>query len=148
VPTVEVEFSQDMATLLGWADEVATLGVRANADTRRGAARPTGARRASALVPHERMFNQMDRLHIVQEMILAESKGARVAALEKLRPIQKEDFKGIFRAMAGCRDGAPARPADARVPADGGAARAGDRPPAALPRRIASLEEMPETLSC
>ena len=44
----------------------------------------------------------MDRLHFVQEMILADSKkAARVAALEKLRPFQKADFKGIFEAMAG-----------------------------------------------
>jgi pyruvate,orthophosphate dikinase len=102
VPTVEVEFSQDMATLLGWADEVATLGVRANADTPRDAqrARDWGAR-GIGLCRTERMFNQMDRLHIVQEMILADSRAARVAALEKLRPIQKEDFKGIFKAMAG-----------------------------------------------
>jgi pyruvate,orthophosphate dikinase len=102
VPTVEVEFSQDMATLLGWADEAATLGVRANADTPGAAqrAREWGAQ-GIGLCRTERMFNQMDRLGIVQEMILAESKAARVAALEKLRPIQKEDFKGIFKAMAG-----------------------------------------------
>jgi len=102
VPTVEVEFSQDMATLLGWADEAATLGVRANADTPRDAqrARDWGAQ-GIGLCRTERMFNQMDRLGIVQEMILAESQSARVAALEKLRPIQKEDFRGIFKAMAG-----------------------------------------------
>jgi pyruvate, orthophosphate dikinase len=102
VPTVEVEFSQDMATLLGWADEAARLQVRANADTPRDAARARewGAQ-GIGLCRTERMFNQMDRLHIVQEMILADSTAARVAALERLRPIQKDDFKGIFQAMAG-----------------------------------------------
>jgi len=102
VPTVEVEFSRDMATLLSWADEAARLGVRANADGPREArrAREWGAQ-GIGLCRTERMFNQMDRLHIVQEMILADTKQARVAALEKLRPIQKEDFKGIFKAMDG-----------------------------------------------
>jgi pyruvate,orthophosphate dikinase len=102
VPTVEVEFSQDMATLLEWGDETATLGVRANADTPRDAqrARDWGAQ-GIGLCRTERMFNQMDRLQFVQEMILADSKAARVAALEKLRPFQKADFKGIFEAMAG-----------------------------------------------
>jgi len=102
VPTVEVEFSQDMATLLEWGDEIATLGVRANADTPRDAqrARDWGAQ-GIGLCRTERMFNQMDRLQFVQEMILADSKAARVAALEKLRPFQKADFKGIFEAMAG-----------------------------------------------
>jgi pyruvate,orthophosphate dikinase len=102
VPTVDVEFTHDMATLLSWADEAARLGVRANADAPRDAqrARDWGAQ-GIGLCRTERMFNQMDRLHIVQEMILADSKPARVAALEKLRPIQTEDFKGIFKAMAG-----------------------------------------------
>ncbi len=102
VPTVEVEFSRDMATLLGWADEVATLDVRANADAPRDAqrARDYGAR-GIGLCRTERMFNQIDRLPIMQDMILADTREERVAALEKLRPIQKEDFKGIFKAMAG-----------------------------------------------
>jgi pyruvate,orthophosphate dikinase len=102
VPTVEVEFSKDMATLLSWGDEIATLGVRANADTPRDAqrARDWGAQ-GIGLCRTERMFNQMDRLQFIQEMILADSKAARVAALEKLRPFQKADFKGIFEAMAG-----------------------------------------------
>jgi len=102
VPTVEVEFSRDMATLLSWADEAARLRVRANADGPREArrAREWGAQ-GIGLCRTERMFNQMDRLHIVQEMILADTKQARVAALDKLRPIQKDDFKGIFKAMDG-----------------------------------------------
>jgi len=102
VPTVEVEFSQDMATLLGWADEASRLGVRANADAPGDAqrAREFGAQ-GIGLCRTERMFNQIDRLPIMQQMILADTKEARVAALEKLRPMQQADFKGIFKAMAG-----------------------------------------------
>ncbi|MFN7571755.1 MAG: pyruvate, phosphate dikinase [Betaproteobacteria bacterium] len=102
VPTVEVEFSQDMDTLLKWADEESRLGVRANADTPGDAARARefGAQ-GIGLCRTERMFNQSDRLPIMQEMILADTREARVAALERLRPIQKADFKGIFKAMAG-----------------------------------------------
>ena len=102
VPTVQVEFSQDMATLLAWADEAARLQVRANADTPLDAkrAREWGAQ-GIGLCRTERMFNQIDRLPVMQQMILADTKEARQAALDKLRPIQKEDFKGIFKAMAG-----------------------------------------------
>ncbi|MDZ4255471.1 MAG: pyruvate, phosphate dikinase [Sulfuritalea sp.] len=102
VPTVEAEFSEDMATLLGWADEVARLKVMANADTPDDAAR---ARKYGAmgigLCRTERMFNSSDRLPIVQEMILAETVEERQAALDRLLPIQRADFKGIFKAMKG-----------------------------------------------
>jgi pyruvate,orthophosphate dikinase len=102
VPTVEVEFSQHMATLLGWADEEARLGVRANADAPHDAqrARDYGAK-GIGLCRTERMFNQIDRLPIMQDMILADTREGRIAALEKLRPIQTEDFRGIFKAMNG-----------------------------------------------
>ncbi|MGE5337302.1 MAG: pyruvate, phosphate dikinase [Gemmatimonadota bacterium] len=148
VPTVEVEFSKDMATLLDWADESARLLVRANADTPRDAqrARDWGAR-GIGLCRTERMFNQTDRLHIVQEMILADSKEARVAALERLRPFQKDDFKGIFKAM----DGLPVTvrlldppmheflPTVAQLETEIAHLRH-------FREAIASLEEMPETL--
>ncbi len=102
VPTVEAVFSQDMETLLGWADEVARLKVMANADTPEDAAR---ARKFGAmgigLCRTERMFNSSDRLPIVQEMILAETVEERQAALDRLLPIQRADFKGIFKAMKG-----------------------------------------------
>ena len=102
VPTVEAEFSEDMETLLGWADEVARLKVMANADTPDDAVR---ARKFGAmgigLCRTERMFNSSDRLPIVQEMILAESVEERQAALDRLLPIQRADFKGIFKAMKG-----------------------------------------------
>src|SRR5512147_1213593 len=100
VPTVEAEFSEEMATLLAWADEAAQLKVMANADTPEDATR---AREFGAvgigLVRTERMFNSTDRLPIVQEMILAETPKDRQTALDRLLPIQRADFKGIFKAM-------------------------------------------------
>ena len=102
VPTVEAEFSEEMNTLLAWADEVATLKVMGNADTPEDAqrAREFGAM-GIGLCRTERMFNSTDRLPIVQEMILAETLEERQAALERLLPIQRSDFKGIFKAMKG-----------------------------------------------
>ena len=102
VPTVEAKFSEEMATLLKWADEVARLKVMANADTPEDAerARKFGAK-GIGLVRTERMFNSTDRLPIVQEMILAETLEERQAALDRLLPIQRADFKGIFKAMRG-----------------------------------------------
>jgi pyruvate,orthophosphate dikinase len=102
VPTVEPAVSEEMTTLLGWADEAARLKVMANADTPEDAAR---ARAFGAvgigLCRTERMFNGTDRLPIVQEMILAETVEERQAALDRLLPIQRADFKGIFKAMRG-----------------------------------------------
>jgi len=102
VPTVEAEFSPEMATLLGWADEVARLKVMANADTPESAAkaREFGAM-GIGLCRTERMFNGTDRLPIVQEMILAETLEQRQSALDRLLPIQRSDFTGIFKAMKG-----------------------------------------------
>ena len=102
VPTVEARFSAEMATLLGWADEVARLKVMANADTPADAirAREFGAT-GIGLVRTERMFNSTDRLPIMQEMILAETREERQAALDRLLPIQRSDFKEIFKAMKG-----------------------------------------------
>jgi pyruvate,orthophosphate dikinase len=102
VPTVEAEFSEEMATLLAWADEVAQLKVMANADTPEDAirAREFGAM-GIGLVRTERMFNSTDRLPIMQEMILAETVEERQSALDRLLPIQRSDFTGIFRAMKG-----------------------------------------------
>ncbi|MDO8311423.1 MAG: putative PEP-binding protein, partial [Sideroxyarcus sp.] len=102
IPTVEAEFSEEMNTLLAWADEVAVLKVMANADSPVDAlrAREFGAM-GIGLCRTERMFNATDRLPIVQEMILAETLEERQAALDRLLPIQRADFKGIFKAMKG-----------------------------------------------
>ena len=102
VPTVEPEFGPEMKTILAWADELRTLGVRANADTPEDAAkaREMGAQ-GIGLCRTERMFNAADRLPIVREMILAQSPEERLRAIDKLRPMQKGDFKGILKAMEG-----------------------------------------------
>ncbi|MBI4962008.1 MAG: pyruvate, phosphate dikinase [Desulfomonile tiedjei] len=101
VATVEPEFSPQLNTLLGWADEMARLGVMANADTPEDAerAREYGAV-GIGLVRTERMFNAPDRLPIVIEMILAETPEERQAALDQLLPIQRSDFKGILKVMS------------------------------------------------
>jgi pyruvate, orthophosphate dikinase len=102
IATVEADLLDELAVLLGWADELARLRVMANADTPRDAAR---ARRYGAvgigLCRTERMFNDVKRLPIVQDMILAGTPTERQAALDQLLPIQRQDFKGIFHAMAG-----------------------------------------------
>ena len=102
VPTVDPEISEDLLTLLSWADEIRTMGVRANADTPEDAikARQLGAE-GIGLCRTERMFNAVDRLPIVREMILAGSKEKRAEAITKLLPLQKSDFKKIFKAMVG-----------------------------------------------
>src|SRR5512139_3325592 len=102
VPTVDPEISRDLLTLLTWADGIRSLGVRANADTPEAAikARQLGAE-GIGLCRTERMFNAPDRLPIVREMILAGSKEKRAEAIAKLLPLQKSDFKKIFKAMQG-----------------------------------------------
>ncbi len=102
VPTVAPEFSSDLRTILKWADEIRSLGVRANADTPKDAA---NAKRMGAegigLCRTERMFNAADRLPIVREMILADTAHKRLEAINKLLPMQKGDFRKIFKKMDG-----------------------------------------------
>ncbi len=89
-------------TVLGWADGVRRLRVRANADTPEDAAkaREFGAE-GIGLCRTEHMFMAPDRLPVVREMILADTAADRRAALDRLLPIQQRDFEGIFEAMAG-----------------------------------------------
>jgi pyruvate,orthophosphate dikinase len=102
VPTIEPEFVEDLLVLLEWADDLSDLRVMGNADTPDSVAK---ARKYGAvgigLCRTERMFNQPDRLPIVQEMILSETPEQRQKALDRLLPFQKEDFKEIFRIMEG-----------------------------------------------
>jgi pyruvate,orthophosphate dikinase len=102
VPTIEPEFVEDLLVLLGWADDISTLKVMANADTPEAVSK---ARKYGAvgigLCRTERMFNQPDRLPIVQEMILADTAEKRQEALDRLLPFQKNDFKEIFMIMDG-----------------------------------------------
>jgi pyruvate, orthophosphate dikinase len=93
---------QSYAELLGWADEVRTLRVRANADTPRDArqARSFGAE-GIGLCRTEHMFFEGDRITAMREMIVAREEGGRRRALSKLLPMQRQDFEGIFEAMDG-----------------------------------------------
>jgi len=99
---VQPELSEDYATLMKWADAVRKLQVMANADTPKDAAlaRKFGAK-GIGLCRTEHMFFAKERILAVREMILAENKSGRAKALKKLLPMQREDFKGILKAMAG-----------------------------------------------
>jgi pyruvate,orthophosphate dikinase len=100
--TVEPKLSGDFATVMKWADKYRTLKVRTNADS------PADAKRARdfgaegiGLCRTEHMFFEGDRITAMREMILAETKADREAALKKLLPYQRKDFEGIFKAMKG-----------------------------------------------
>ena len=102
VELVPPQINEDFETILGWADELRRLKVRANADTPDDAAkaREFGAQ-GIGLCRTEHMFMAEDRLPVVREMIMASGEDERRAALEKLLPHQQSDFEGIFEAMAG-----------------------------------------------
>ncbi len=98
----EPEVSDHFETVLEWADEIRTLGVRTNADT------PEDARRARqfgaegiGLCRTEHMFMAADRLPKMRAMIMADDENVRREALDKLLPLQQEDFEGLFEEMAG-----------------------------------------------
>jgi pyruvate,orthophosphate dikinase len=101
IPTLPADFSDELRTLLEWADETADLKVMANADTPDAAraARDFGAM-GIGLCRTERMFNASDRLPIVIDMILANNAEDRKAALLRLLPIQRADFVELFTVMA------------------------------------------------
>jgi pyruvate, orthophosphate dikinase len=102
VPLVPPQINEDFATILGWADELRHLKVRANADTPEDAAkaREFGAQ-GIGLCRTEHMFMAEERLPLVREMIMASDEDERREALDKLLPMQQSDFEGIFEAMAG-----------------------------------------------
>jgi len=93
---------QRFIKLLGWADKVSSLGVRANADLPEQAevAYKFGAQ-GIGLVRTEHMFFGEDRIPVMRRMILAETEAVRREALEELLPLQRKDFYGIFREMHG-----------------------------------------------
>jgi pyruvate,orthophosphate dikinase len=102
VPMTEPALSGEFATLMGWADAVRKLGVRANADT------PNDARVALkfgaegiGLCRTEHMFFDENRIRAVREMILADDEKSRRAALAKLLPMQRADFVELFEIMQG-----------------------------------------------
>lgn len=102
VPTRQPDLGEYYETLMKWADDIRRLRVRANADTGHDAtvARGFGAE-GIGLCRTEHMFFGEERLAIMREMILASDRASREAALEKLLPIQRQDFEEIFRAMNG-----------------------------------------------
>ena len=102
VPTVQPELSGDFAELMVWADEVRTLGIRANAETPADAAqaRKFGAE-GIGLCRTEHMFFEGDRIVAVRQMILADDEKSRRTALAKIQPMQRQDFVGLFEIMAG-----------------------------------------------
>jgi pyruvate,orthophosphate dikinase len=102
VPLVPPQLNEDFETILGWADELRRLRVRANADNPADAAkaREFGAE-GIGLCRTEHMFFGEERLPVVQEMILAGAEQGRREALDRLLPFQQFDFEGIFEAMSG-----------------------------------------------
>jgi pyruvate, orthophosphate dikinase len=110
MPLVVPQLPKSYDTLMKWVDETRRLGVRTNADTPQDArkAREFGAE-GIGLCRTEHMFftdfeepeRSHERQRAIQEMILADTKEARVAALDKLLPFQRRDFIGIFKAMDG-----------------------------------------------
>ncbi len=102
VPLVDAQVDDNFQTVLGWADEIRRLGVRANADT------PEDARRARelgaagiGLCRTEHMFMAEDRQPKMRAMIMADTTQARRRALSELLPLQQRDFEGLFQAMSG-----------------------------------------------
>ena len=102
VDMIEPQLSDDFTTLIGWADKVRRLGVRANADT------PADAKAAMrfgaegiGLCRTEHMFFDEDRIQAVREMILADDEKSRRVAIAKLLPMQRADFAELFTIMAG-----------------------------------------------
>ena len=102
VPTIQPELSGDFGVLMGWADSIRQMEVRANADT------PTDCRTARdfgaegvGLCRTEHMFFEGERIVAVREMIMADDAGERRAALAKILPMQRQDFIEIFEIMDG-----------------------------------------------
>ncbi|MGI4817512.1 MAG: pyruvate, phosphate dikinase [Janthinobacterium lividum] len=102
VQMIEPELTGDFQTLMGWADEVRRLKVRANAETPLDAktARGFGAE-GIGLCRTEHMFFDETRIAAVREMILSDDEAGRRAALAKIAPFQKSDFVELFTIMSG-----------------------------------------------
>ena len=102
VPTVSVEMTGNFGKLMSWVDEIKTMEVRANAETPKDAkqARDFGAQ-GIGLARTEHMFFDADRIPDMRAMILARDEAGRRAALARLLPYQKQDFKDLFKIMDG-----------------------------------------------
>ncbi|HTV44663.1 MAG TPA: pyruvate, phosphate dikinase [Stellaceae bacterium] len=102
VPTIQPELSGDFATLMGWADALRTMKVRANAETEADArtARRFGAE-GIGLSRTEHMFFEADRIGPIRRVIMADDEDGRRAGLAELLPMQRRDFAELFRIMKG-----------------------------------------------
>ena len=100
IEAVDLEFSEEFKTLMGWADEIRRLKIRTNADNPRDAAKAVefGAE-GIGLCRTEHMFFEDERIPAIRQMILADSTEEREVALAKLLPYQKADFKGMYEVM-------------------------------------------------
>ena len=102
IDTVDATVSGDFAKLMGWADEYRQMEVRTNADTPKDAkqAYDFGAQ-GVGLCRTEHMFFAPERIAAIREMIVSKTAEQREKALEKILPMQREDFEGLFKAMQG-----------------------------------------------
>ena len=102
VPMTQPELSGDFGRIMGWADRARRMTVRTNADTPADAraARSFGAE-GIGLCRTEHMFFEGERIHVMREMILAVDEKGRRVALDKLLPMQRLDFTGLFTVMHG-----------------------------------------------
>ena len=102
IKTVPASMTGDFGRFMGWADEIRTLKVCTNADTPRDAEQAVrfGAE-GIGLCRTEHMFFEADRIKAVREMIVSKNEEQRRKALEKLLPMQRGDFEGLFMAMGG-----------------------------------------------
>jgi len=101
-PLIEPEFTEEFENLLEWADDIRKMGVWTNADTPKDAEKAIefGAE-GVGLCRTEHMFFEPERLDVMQEMIISEDDEERKKALDQLLPMQKKDFKELFRVMDG-----------------------------------------------
>ncbi|MDP4108748.1 MAG: pyruvate, phosphate dikinase [Bacillota bacterium] len=102
IPTIEASMTDEFSTFMGWADEIRTLKVCTNADTPHDAEQAVrfGAE-GIGLTRTEHMFFNADRIPAMREMIVSKTVEHRRRALDKLLPMQRSDFEGIFKAMQG-----------------------------------------------
>ena len=102
VPTITPTLNKDFQELMKWVDGVRQIGSGPMPILRTTREWPGAlAPKASALCRTEHMFFEADRIDAVREMILADTPNGRERALEKILPMQRQDFKGIFREMKG-----------------------------------------------
>lgn len=102
IPTMDAEVTGDFATFMSWADEIRTLKVRANADSPRDAKQALNfGAEGIGLCRTEHMFFEADRIMAFRKMIVSETVEQRKKALEKILPMQRNDFEGLFTEMKG-----------------------------------------------